>query len=58
MQCLGQCRKEVEEVCDAHGRCRECCDNECGCGFYEVADQSRYDNLCESAWLRSLPEVQ
>lgn len=58
MTCLGECRKEHSELCAKSGKCRECCFNECGCTFHAVATPERYDNLCESAWLRSQPEVQ
>lgn len=58
MQCLGECRKEHETLCYESGKCFECCDNECGCTDGRVADESRYENLCERAYLRSLPEVE
>jgi hypothetical protein len=55
---LGECHKETDEVCRVLGRCRECCENECGCGFTELASESRYDNLCETKWLnqQELPQ--
>lgn len=58
MTCLGECRREVIFLCAESGKCLNCCENECGCNFHEIADESRYDNLCEAAWLRSLPEVE
>jgi hypothetical protein len=66
MICLGECGKEHDQLCRESGKCKSCCDNECGCLFGQeaskvslrFADASRYDNLCEAAYLRSLPEVE
>jgi hypothetical protein len=58
MTCLGECRKDSTTVCHESGKCLECCTNECGCGFADIADESRYDNLCEKKWLsqQELPQ--
>lgn len=56
--CLGECGKESAFLCWKSGKCEACCNNECGCDYAYPCDESRYDNLCEAAWLRSLPEVQ
>jgi hypothetical protein len=51
MTCLGECRGEHIFLCAKSGKCVDCCDNECGCGFARVASESEYDNLCERKWL-------
>lgn len=57
MICLGECRTQRAFLCYESGKCLDCCENECGCDRQQYADKSRYDNLCESKWLKSLPEV-
>jgi hypothetical protein len=52
MQCLGECQQLHIFLCAESGKCPDCCDNECGCGFKEIADDVRFDNLCETRWLR------
>lgn len=54
MICLGECRakKRPEALCFESGKCIACCDNDCRCGFWTPISEARYDNLCESAYLR------
>ena len=51
MNCLGECQKPCAALCHESGKCAECCENECGCGRTKLADESRYDNLCETKFL-------
>jgi hypothetical protein len=51
-KCLGECGLPRTKVCAKSGKCELCCENECGCGFTEMATLERYDNLCESKYLR------
>ena len=58
MICLGECHKPHIFLCAASGKCVDCCEQECGCGFERVASENEYDNLLESKWLAQLGRPQ
>lgn len=64
MTCMGACSafnpKEYDELCAKDLKCRECCDNECGCGFEKLATYKEWDdrtsNMAEAQAQRDIED--